>query len=222
MKKLSSRIIAGVIIIIVGVTMLLNNIGITHFDNIISIWWPLLFVLAGIVVFIDNPRSYLWAFILVLFGTLWQLEKLTIIQFSPWQIVWPAIIIAVGISITFSRREWGLKKMNKDERHDSTAILAGSDVKSSSPDFKGGKVTAIMGGAEYDLREAIIKKNATLEVFAFWGGIEIRVPKGVAVKNQTNNILGGTEDSSSAPEDRDAPVLHVVGDVIMSGVEIKN
>lgn len=222
MKKLSSRIITGVIITIVGVTMLLNNIGVMHLNTIITVWWPLLFVLAGLVVFIDNPRSYLWAFILILFGGLWQLERFDIIQFSPWQVVWPALIIVIGLGITFNRRKWGEESVNKDERHDATVVLGGNDVKNSSSDFKGGKITAVMGGAQFDLREATIKKSATLEVFAFWGGIEIRVPKTVIVKNQTNNILGGTDDSSSAPTAKDAPVLHIVGDVIMSGIEIKN
>ncbi len=221
MKRLSTRLVAGIVIIILGVTTLLSNIGVAHFDNVFATWWPLLIILWGICIFIDNPRNYLWPFLLVLFGTLWQLERLEFIDFSPWQIVWPVVIILVGGSILFDRKGSHVK-LDKNERHDVTAILSGSDIKNGSSDFKGGKVTAVMGGAQLDLRKATIKKSATIEVFAFWGGIEILVPEDVLVKNQTNNILGGIEEHTAAPKSADAPVLNIVGDIIMAGVEVKN
>lgn len=222
MKKVSVRIIIGAAVIIVGVTMLLNNMGIANLNPILHTWWPLVLVIAGIIIFINNPRGYLLGFVLVLLGSLWQLQKLDLIQFSPWQIAWPVIVIAIGVSITANRKDWGAVTVHKDERHDVTAILAGSDVKSRSPNFKGSTVTAIMGGAKLDLRDATIRKKATIEVSVFWGGIEIYVPKGTLVKSQTNNILGSTEDKAIAPETSNSPELCIVGDVIMGGVEIKN
>ena len=73
-----------------------------------------------------------------------------------------------------------------------------------------------------DLREATIKKEATIDLFSLWGGIEIYVPKNVIVINNTSVILGGVENNTAADAGYDAPVLHVVGDVVMAGVEIKN
>lgn len=220
MKKLSTRFIAGIIIVIIGITTLLSNLGIAHFNDLLITWWPLLLVVWGICLFIDNPRKYLWPTIIVIFGILWQLENLKLITFNPWQLIWPAALILIGGSLLFNRK-MGHAKLSVDDRHDVTAILSGSDIKSNSPNFKGGKVTAVMGGAQFDLHQATIKKSATIEVFAFWGGIELTVPKGVLVKNQTNNILGGTEDHTGAPEKSDAPTLTIIGDVIMSGVEVK-
>lgn len=225
MKKLSARFIIGIIIIIIGVMTLLSNVGIAHFDNLFATWWPLLIIIWGVYTLVDNPRNYLWASILLIFGVIWQLERLDIVDLNPWQVIWPIAIIFVGASIVLNRKGMNAKitkDITKDERHDVTAILAGSDVKSTSTDYKGGKITAVMGGAQLDLRKAIIKESATIEVFSFWGGIEIRVPSNVRIRNQTNNILGGTEDNVEAPDSKDAPVLNIVGDVIMAGVEVKN
>ena len=55
--------------------------------------------------------------------------------------------------------------------------MGGVKKASSSPDFEGGDITAIMGGAEIDLRQASIRGGpAVLDTFAMMGGIEIRVP----------------------------------------------
>ena len=70
---------------------------------------------------------------------------------------------------------------------------------------------------------AIIKKEATLDVFSLWGGIEVYVPKDIIVKNNTSVILGGVEDTTdNSVALAGAPVLYIIGDVIMAGVEIKN
>ena len=86
--------------------------------------------------------------------------------------------------------------------------------------FKRGELTAVMGGIELDLRSASTTGGeATLDVFAFWGGIEIRVPPDWTVVNQVTAILGGSEDKSVGSRDaRNRLVLR--GFVIMGGVEI--
>lgn len=221
MKKISSRLITGLVIIVIGAAFLLNNIGVLSFGNLFSDWWPMFIVLAGVIIMINNPRSYLWALLVALFGVLLQLNQTGIIGFSPWQLIWPIIIIAIGLSITFGHKG-RVAKVVKADRQEVTAILGGSEQKNSSSNFKSSKVTAVMGGAELDLRKAKIDKEATVEVFTFWGGIEIRVPDGVLVKNQVNGILGGIENTTEVPDSTSAPILHIVGDVIMGGVEIKN
>lgn len=221
MKKISSRVITGLIIVIIGVALFLSNLNVLSFGDLVGDWWPLLIVLAGVIIFINNTRSYLWALLVVVFGIMLQLNHLDIISVSPWQLIWPVVIVVIGLSIVLSRKG-AVVKADKAERQDVTAILSGSDQKNSSSNFKGSKITAVMGGAQLDLRKATINKEATIEVFAFWGGIEILVPKNVLVKSQITNIIGGTDDKAEAPVSTDAPVLNIVGDVIMAGVEIKS
>ena len=50
-----------------------------------------------------------------------------------------------------------------------------------------------MGGCEIDLRHASMPEGraAVLDTFAFWGGIEIRVPEDWEVVSQGIAVLGG-------------------------------
>ena len=55
------------------------------------------------------------------------------------------------------------------------AFMGGIERKVTSQEFEGGEVTAIMGGCGIDLREAsILDTEATIEVFVWAGGVEIR------------------------------------------------
>lgn len=220
-KPLTSRIITGLIIIFVGVALLLSNLNITAFNSIIHEWWPLTIVAGGIVLLINNTKNYIWSLLIVSLGVILQLNQLGLTHINPWQLFWPIIIIAVGISILINRAA-ASKTISKADRQDISAILSGSEQKNHSQDFKGSKITAIMGGAQIDLRKATIKKEATLEILSIWGGVEIIVPETVVVKNQLSHIMGGSEDKTVAPKESTAPVLNIIGDIIMAGVEIKN
>ena len=57
------------------------------------------------------------------------------------------------------------------------AVLGGGHRGNNSRSFRGGELTAVMGGCEIDLRQAAIEGEAVIDVFALWGGIEIRVPE---------------------------------------------
>jgi len=60
-----------------------------------------------------------------------------------------------------------------------------------------------------------------IDVFAMWGGIEVRVPEGWAVENRVFPFLGGVEDRTRpAPDATQRLVLK--GMVVMGGMEIKH
>lgn len=220
MKSLT-RSITGLLIIAVGLSFLLTNLNVLPFSVAISDWWPMFVIVGGVLILLNDRKNYLWALLVIALGVVFQLNQLNIIDVNPWQLFWPAVIIIVGVSIMTSHKV-PRKNIAASEREDVTAVLSGSETKVQSKDFKASRVTAVCGGVTLDLREATIKKEATIDLFSLWGGIEIYVPKNVIVKNNTSVILGGVENNTAADTDRDAPVLHVVGDVVMAGVEIKN
>lgn len=177
-------------------------------------------VAVGLVIFLNNVRSWVLPLFMVALGVLFQLDKLEIISVDTWQILWPTAIIAIGISILVDRFKGA--NINNVGRHSITAFMGGSEEKNNSQDYKGGKISAILGGTSLDLRKAVIKKDAYIEVLAIMGGAEIFVPEGVVVEKSMTHILGGTEDKTNAPSSKNAPVLHLVGTLVMGGVEIKN
>lgn len=220
MKSLT-RSITGLLIVAVGLSFLLTNLNVLPFSVAIGDWWPMFVIVGGVLILLNDRKNYLWALLVIALGIVFQLNQLNIIDVNPWQLFWPAVIIIVGVSIMTSHKV-PRKNIAASEREDVTAVLSGSETKVQSKDFKASRVTAVCGGVTLDLREATIKKEATIDLFSLWGGIEVYVPKNVIVKNNTSVILGGVENNTAADTDRNAPVLHVVGDVVMAGVEIKN
>lgn len=105
----------------------------------------------------------------------------------------------------------------------ATAILSGVVRRNNSPDFRGGDATAIMGGCEINLRAANITAphEATLEVFAMWGGIVIKVPPDWTVIGKVDPILGGYDDKTVQPKDESKRFV-IRGSVVMGGIEVKN
>lgn len=221
MKAYISRIIIGIVIFSVGAALLLDNLNVVDTLPTLGQWWPLFIVLGGVLMFINDARNYLWALLVIFFGVVTQLRVLGYTDVNPWQIFWPVALIVAGISIAFKRPAM-LHRESKADSDAITAILGGSDQKTSSEDFTGARATAVLGAAKLDLRKATIKKAATIEIFTFMGGIELIVPRGVVIKNQTNAALGGVENKTDQETTKDAPILTVTGDVIMGGVEIKN
>ena len=101
--------------------------------------------------------------------------------------------------------------------------MAGVERVNASRDFRGGDLTAIMGGCDIDLREASIAGGeAVLEVFAMWGGITLRVPETWTVVNKVLPVLGGVDQKTRTSGAAVPQTLVVRGAVLMGGVEIRN
>lgn len=217
-----SRLLIGAAIAVVGAALLIDGLNIADTGSILKDWWPLLIVVGGIAMFINDSKNYVWSLVVVAAGVFIQLRVLGYYaDINVWQVIWPIALIVIGISIVVGKSVMPQSKADENS-DDIVAILGGSDQKNLSEDFTASKVTAILGGAKIDLRKAVIKKEATIQVFACMGGVEIVLPRNVVVKNQTNAILGGIENKTDQDVTKNAPVLTIAGDVIMGGVEIKN
>lgn len=103
------------------------------------------------------------------------------------------------------------------------AILGSVERRNNCQDFRGGSATAVMGRCEIDLRAAAITAphEPVLEIFAMWGGIEVRVPPDWTVVSQVDPILGGYDDATQPPK-QESKRFVIRGSVIMGGIEVTN
>ena len=122
-----------------------------------------------------------------------------------------------------TKEPWRSTTTSSNSVLSAMAILGSVEQRNNSQDFRGGSVTAVMGRCEIDLRSAAIAadREAVLEVFAMWGGIEVRVPPDWTVISQVDPIMGGYEDDTEKPKEETKRFI-IRGPVIMGGIEVTN
>jgi hypothetical protein len=81
---------------------------------------------------------------------------------------------------------------------------------------------ALFGGIDLDVREATFE-GPEIEISGVWcfGGLEVKVPAGMEVRDQTVGIFGGTEIKDLGERDPRAPVLVIKGMSLFGGVSVK-
>jgi len=105
----------------------------------------------------------------------------------------------------------------------SFALLSGCELRPVSRPFRGADLNAVMGGIKLDLSSARMEGDvAIVEVFAFWGGLEIFVPSDWTVSSEVTTLLAGFIDKRRPTSVVSTKTLIIKGMVVMSGVEIKN
>ncbi|MEM1179525.1 MAG: DUF5668 domain-containing protein [Acidobacteriota bacterium] len=220
----TGRLILGLTLIGIGVAYILDRLDYVDASEIWT-FWPLVLVAAGLgKLATPGGAGRLAGAILTAVGSLLLLENLDVIDFDLWD-WWPVIFIFVGLRFIFGARRQVYT--NSFDTVNSFAALGGTSRKNTSLNFRGGDLVAFMGGCEIDLRGAsITTAPAVLDAFAFWGGIEVKVPEHWDVKVRGVPVLGGFENSTRF-EARDGDFgprqeLVVKGFAIMGGVEISN
>jgi hypothetical protein len=109
-----------------------------------------------------------------------------------------------------------------DETDRMIAIFAGAERKGSWRVRRRIESYALFGGIDLDMREATFESPVT-EINGFWcfGGLEIKVPAGVEVRDQTVGIFGGSDVKNVGEPVPGAPVLVIKGMALFGGVSVK-
>ena len=219
-----ARVIAGLGFIGLGILALLGSMGVVDFLDIWNNFWPVGLIVAGLLVWLANSRSWLWATIIAGVGVVALVNIHTELDFNLWTLVWPVVMVAIGLSIIFRSPTSSKHKLGEisDSQSDQFALLSGNELRVMSDNYTGGKITAVMGGVDLDLSHANIKKDAVLDVFVLMGGAEIKVPAGVKVRSDAGTVLGGVEVKSDPKAGKNAPTLVLTGTIVMGGVEVKH
>lgn len=225
----TSQVILGVMVITIGLVFLLDTLDIIDTHRAFS-FWPLFFIAIGTVKIIDSKSSggRLAGAALVAWGGLLALDRMDIIRFN-WAVVWPLLLIGFGAVVVAKairgRRMVecaGLKEgVHDHDVVDVTAIIAAVQRRVTTQHFRGGEITAVMGGCSLDLRNAAIDKEAVLNVFAFWGGVTLKCPPDWSIVMEGTPLMGGFEDKTMTPPEG-AKRLVIRGYAIMGGVEVRN
>ena len=212
----------GLVLIILGAGLLLNQFGIWDFSIILETWWPVLVVLLGIVFLTKNQHSIFAGAVVIAIGLILQASELGFIHGGFWHVFWPFLLIMIGISFLTTRYRSQNKNKKVDHDIDYFTFFSGRDQNIVSDHFKGGSITTFFGGSDIDLRQSnIAPEGAILDVTVCFGGLELVVPETWKVITSGVPIFGAMENRLNLPGDPFAPVLKVNYLVMFGGIEIR-
>ncbi len=215
--------ILGLGVLSLGAVMLLDNFGVVDGEELFD-FWPAFLILIGVshLVRPAGSRRVVGGLIWIAVGAIVLLGNLGLISFEIWDL-WPVVLLIIGGSLILRPFRRGRSAGENVGVFEAMAILGGAHRRLAAADFQGGDATAILGGCDIDLRDCGSEGGpAEIDTFAFWGGIEIRVPEDWDVQVRGLAVLGAYEDKRRAGSGEGRKVLIVRGTAIMAGVEVKN
>lgn len=228
---ITPRLILGLTLILIGIVFTLDQMGVIDNAWALLQFWPVVVIVAGVskVLWPGSSTSRVTGLLLIAVGAWLLLEQLDVVHVSFWN-YWPLLIVFIGLRIVWRGFMGRGAEVASDGAStvNAVAVMGGTTRRSTSEDFRGGDMIAFMGGCEIDLTGArIAEPPAVIDAFAFWGGVEIRVPEDWIVIVKGIPLLGGYEDNTHRVRTPPVPGLPpqelvVKGFAIMGGVEVKN
>ena len=226
----NNRVIIGVILVLAGLFLVIRNTGFfpDFIDNVIFSW-PMLLVAIGLVMTLGASEKTAGVIVMAV-GGFFMIPLIFRETFHMYNMFWPSIFIIVGvIFIATKRRGWNSVTstgMIGDDYIDYVNVFSGGERQIVSPNFKGGKITAVFGGMELDLTKAVLAPGTSvLEIACVFGGATIIVPDDWFVTIEVTPVLGGFSDSRKLTPGRmvdSTKHLLIKGAVVFGGGEVKS
>ena len=219
----ATRLVVGLGIVAVGMLLSLDSLGIADAKDYLE-YWPVILIAVGLSKIVSRrPAELAFAFCFIILGAWLLLYNLEYTDAEPWRYFWPIMLLVIGSFLVAGGLRGRRSPRESEDFVRGFAMLGGFERNISSDAFKGADLTAIMGGCEVDFRQAQIANDIPeIDVFAFWGGVEVRVPQDWRLEVKVWPILGALEDATEQTPDAGGPVVRIKGAAIMGGIGIKN
>lgn len=226
-----------------GVILLLGNIGVIEkdiFEYIFS--WQSLLIAFGIFILAGGIRDHWFgSFVMISVGGLFLADEIFVIEANVGSMIWPALLILLGIGIIIKifipskHKSWKKKgpdfsgnanEVNSDEYINISRVFSGTNLLVQSTNFKGGKASFVFGGGEIDLRSAQLADGINIiKIECVFGGVKIFLPENWDVTLETTGVFGGFSDErrhvSIDNIDRTKKLI-IKAEAIFGGGEISN
>ncbi len=216
-----SRIVTGVAVLAAGIILWLDHLDRLNARDYLA-WWPVVlfgYALANLV-----DKRWTSAIVLTVLGVAFlpHMPFLPNLRLSQLLAVWPLLISVAGLTLVMQALR---PPAGSPVTFRTVAVMGGNQrVVGSSPagEVPRGDVVAVMGGCEIDLTAVAPARQVLIDALVFWGGLEVKVPRGWAVETRMAMVLGAVVNNTMRTTDPNAPRVVIRGSVIMGGIDVKN
>lgn len=220
------NILWGLVLIILGLVFGLNSLGITDINLFFKGWWTLFIIIPCGIGLLKNSNRF-GNIIGLIIGIVLLLSSQGFLDFDTiYKLIVPFILVALGLSLLFketinTKINEKIKTLNKDGLREHAAVFAGEKINIQNENLEGLSLTAVFGGLELDVVNAIIEKDVIINTTAIFGGIDVRVPQNINVKVKSTSIFGGVSNNTRLAKNENMPTIYINAFCMFGGVEIK-
>ncbi len=225
MKNKICNLLIGLAFIAAAVLWAGNTFGIWSFTLFFPGWWTLFIIVPSLISIVKSgPRVF--NLICFIIGGLLLLTQLLPSVFT-WslvsRLVFPIILLVIGVVILCRSLFTGhaAKVKATGPKQDYAAVFSAQNLHFPGEGFNGANLTAVFGGLDLDLRQAVIREDIVIHATAVFGGIDIFVPPNVKVKLQSVPIFGGASNKTRQPVVPDGPTVYIDCVCIFGGLDVK-
>ncbi len=224
-------LVAGLLLIAVGVLLLLNNLGVIEPELYRALFsWQMLLIVLG--VWAIGVRNTIGGVILIGVGACFMLTKMTPLG-SGWTL--PFIFIILGIIVLVhlfrpcrgrcGRGAWEAAGETEDGFVSVDNSFASVRHIVLDPVFRGARIRTKFSGTILDLKRTTLAEGETcIDLDLTFSGLELYVPDSWTVVTEPLGLqLAGVEDKRYNPATADnSRKLVIRGHMALSGIEIKS
>jgi predicted membrane protein len=232
--KADKRLGIGIVFIFLGALFLFNNIG--FIPDILKHYlfsWQMIVIIIGLFMLAGN-KNQKSGLILICIGVFFIVPAFLGFQRIGLGQLWPVVFVGIGLYILMRHKKQMVdtdtdipqEDINTEDKIDDATVFGGSVKIIRSKNFKGGRLTAIFGGADYNFTEAELSGGrATIDVLTIFGGTKMVVPSDWDVIIDVVPVFGGFADKRNTfhkIQINTNKKLIIKGMTIFGGGEIKN
>lgn len=226
MKRDLSKILWGVVLVLLGVIWGINSLGIMKINIFFAGWWTLFIIIPSAIGLFENRKeNKLGNLIGLILGVMLFLGAQGICSFDLiWKLFFPVVVVLIGLSMIFGNKikdkiDDKLKEIKSDDLEAIVATFGENKIDKSGEKFEGAKIDSVFGSVILDLTDAKLKNETVIEASAIFGSIDILVPKDVLVKVKSTSIFGGTSNNNRNIESK--KVIYIDALCLFGGIDIK-
>ncbi len=232
-KEQSKNFTLGILLIAFGGIFLAKNLGFLPNEVFYHVFrWYSWLIVIGAIILVKHPGKSS-GYILLALGSFFLLRDLEIFPYVEIRLLWPLFLIGAGVYYLIQQQTKNLPKGDKPDGSmdfiDDTNLFSGGDVVIESDNFRGGRVSSMFGGGNYNLTKAKLSPDGTnvLDVFAMFGGSNFIVPPDWNVRIEVTALFGGFSDkrmvnNKDSEEGKPKKELFIKGFVMFGGGEVKS
>ncbi|GAA6396784.1 LiaF transmembrane domain-containing protein [Solibaculum mannosilyticum] len=243
MKRNSARILFGLLFIGLAVFVAGSAFG-WWSDQVIHVlsesWWTLFIIVPGIAGIISSGPKF-WNLLLIAIGVWLMAESSGLLsEGQSSAFFWAVVLLLVGAWLLVGwfwkpkhhdnpplsppqpdGAETSAWEKSIDDRPDYIAVFSGRQLSNYSKNLQGGKATAVFGGLEINMRDAVPVQDITLELTTIFGGIDLYVPSRARIKVTGTPVFGGFDSMFIPNDDPSLPLITIKCTAVFGGIDLK-